>query len=816
MTSRHPEAPAFSRVIRLVLFLGLPLVFWFGFFANLAWVPDTNDARTPVGFIHYDIYRLYYPSLHAYFNQLTHGILPLWDPYRAVGFPSMGSYLFGVFYPLNAPFLFFSVPIALAVTALLHFMLSLWGMFRFLRGFRLAAPAAMMGGLVYTFSGFMAFSLWHPSLFQMLATVPLVFALGDRWARKGGMDRAVLLGIAMGIQGLAGYLQGTVYMLYALVPFLVVRSLSRLPWRVMLRRRVPEGAVAAILAAAVMAVVVLPTAELSRQSIRKPGGLTLEDAHPIGPLSVVEYLTGLLDPVNPYPTEEKPGTNVGVYYFRGFPYVGIAALLLALAAPFTARRRRWSVFFAALAFGSVLLALGSHTPAFRLFHQVVPTGDWFRFPRRFLALTAFSVAILVALSLDGWIVRKATPGTRRLTRAAWLLPGLSALVLGAAGWLWYRMGQIPAPAFARIALLVSAALAGGLVLQRVRHVGWRRAAITLLCLVLAADAFSRNRNTVLHPSSDPAPYAALQAGRDYLKNHAGWDRIYLQRIGGKLRNHLPAKIGLLDGYLTCMDYEALTLERYARYTNLLSRGTTRLQLGFAGNRPIHLSEWTYHNSRLFDYMSTRFLAVETGTHREKELEKLKDKDGTGHLLRRVFTSESMSIFENPHHVPRVRFVTGVRVEHDPERALHALLDPGLDPLKTVVLEAPPPPRSGTSNEVSSVPAMATRSRASLVHYSPNRVEIEVSAPGAGFVVLTDQFYPGWKAQIDGRPAAILRADYLFRAVPVPTGHHRIVMRFQPRSFWQGTAITLAALLAGALVAGFVRLRRRRAKRRASG
>jgi uncharacterized membrane protein YfhO len=82
-------------------------------------------------------------------------------------------------------------------------------------------------------------------------------------------------------------------------------------------------------------------------------------------------------------------------------------------------------------------------------------------------------------------------------------------------------------------------------------------------------------------------------------------------------------------------------------------------------------------------------------------------------------------------------------------------------------------------------------------------------PKNGYLVLSEIYYPGWRATIDGAPEEVLRADWNLRAVPVPAGRHALEFRFAPDSFARGawiSSLTLAGCL-GALV--MIRMRRRR-------
>ena len=94
--------------------------------------------------------------------------------------------------------------------------------------------------------------------------------------------------------------------------------------------------------------------------------------------------------------------------------------------------------------------------------------------------------------------------------------------------------------------------------------------------------------------------------------------------------------------------------------------------------------------------------------------------------------------------------------------------------------------------------------AEVVRYEPNAIELATRSAGPAFLVLSEVFYPGWRALIDERDAPIVRTDYVLRGIELPPGPHRVRVVFRPGSVMLGLAISLATaagLTAFALMRG---------------
>jgi len=158
----------------------------------------------------------------------------------------------------------------------------------------------------------------------------------------------------------------------------------------------------------------------------------------------------------------------------------------------------------------------------------------------------------------------------------------------------------------------------------------------------------------------------------------------------------------------------------------------------------------------------------------------------GHF--RLAHSGDVKIYENLDMLPRAFTVHEAEAAPDDETALSLMQDPAFDPATELVLSTDEIVLAGQDMEL-----LQDGESARVTHYAPERVEVELNAPAPGYLILTDAWYPGWEATVDGEPAPILRADLLFRAVAVDAGTQRVVFTFRPASLRVGAAISLAAL-----------------------
>jgi hypothetical protein len=228
-------------------------------------------------------------------------------------------------------------------------------------------------------------------------------------------------------------------------------------------------------------------------------------------------------------------------------------------------------------------------------------------------------------------------------------------------------------------------------------------------------------------------------------------------------------------------YNAVQLASYVRYVEAMNgrgqdyHGANVLPQGL--------------DSPLFDLLNVRHLIVPAGIGpgSPESLQMLKRERPT------VYAGNHVEVLENGDAFPRAWIVHSAR-EARSDRALDLLASGAVDAREVALLETPPPDLEE--------PVEPSEDRAVIMEYGADEIELETSTGARGLLVLSEVYYPAWKAYVDGEPVPLHKADYLLRAVPVPAGDHTIELRYESRTLQLGIAISLAASLALAALAFF--------------
>ncbi len=160
-------------------------------------------------------------------------------------------------------------------------------------------------------------------------------------------------------------------------------------------------------------------------------------------------------------------------------------------------------------------------------------------------------------------------------------------------------------------------------------------------------------------------------------------------------------------------------------------------------------------------------------------------------LRRIYRDDEIMVIENLASFPRAYVVPSARVAPDGYNALSAMLDTRFDPAREVMLEPGELPISlaagGSSN-----PQARGLAPAEALLAETDRVAYRATAPDGGYFVHVANFFPGWRATVDGQETEVLQANSLFRAVPLPPGEHVVELRYEPYAVALGIRVTAAA------------------------
>jgi hypothetical protein len=729
--------------------------------------------------------------------------IPLWNPHIMAGRPYLADAQSAVLSPFSVPAYVLPLWKALGVMAALKLFVASFGMYLFGRVLGMRFAGALLAGVVFAFGTFFVVWLAWP-LTNIFPLIPYLLLVTELLIRRPGPLPVAGLAALVGLQFLGGHPETSFHVIVVTTLWFAFRTL--LAWRqggrersALVRPTVAYGA-AILLGTALAAITLVPLLEFFVHSGDYERRLNSDPSHSSSRFLGAFFLSDYWG----RPTQTATAAFVSN---RGYYAGGITLMLASVALILRPTATRVAlVVFGAL---TTLVVLGIDPVAF-LVYQL--PGFRTAHNGRMVIFVLLALALLAGWGLDELTSSERAPATRRrlalgAAAALFLVPFAWMLVAGtidlgvlkpALKVAWgFRDPPVAttveelaavAPIVRMSALMQWTVLAGlgllvvgvGLGFARSWHVPVAALAAVAV-FVAAGDLFRANMG--FNPSI-PIEHAEqpVTPGIRYLQERAPSRFVGMGQVGAQqpLGVDLAMRYGLYDA----RGYDFPVEKRYDRLW--------RAEVGPPGEvvPPTAFALPTARALRTLDLLSVSDVM----------------QDPTGDPLRLpglrlAYEGPDARVYSNANALPRVFLVDRQRTVEGEDAALAAVTDPSVDKRAVAITEEP----------IEGLPASApsgSAGSARLTKYGRDEAVAEVDAARPSLLVLTDVYFPGWKAKVDGREVDVERVDYLLRGVRVPAGAHTVKLTYEPASWRVGWIVSVLALIA---IAGLALLGRRWAR-----
>ncbi|MDE2803569.1 MAG: hypothetical protein OXN18_00330 [Gemmatimonadota bacterium] len=769
-----------------------------------------------------DTLALGYMARAFFAEQLAAGDFPSWNPRLLGGIPFIEALSAGdSIYPTSLLYYFMEPYRALGWKLVLHVLAGGFFMYGWARGLGLERSAATLGGLAWLLAPVIVTLVLpgNDGKLMVSSLAPLVFWAADSVFRSPSGKTGAGLAGAVALASLTTQFQ-TAYFLFGSVGAYAVFRTVRLwrgrghcvPGNSHLRAAVSRFGLfllCAVLGAGIASVQLIPAAEYVTESSRRIA--TTLEATPEEAIAYSsswslhpEEVAGLVVPEfvgnSGADADWARGTYWGRNAFKGnHEYLGIPVLLLAVFALFGRRRRALRWFMAALSLLWLLFALGTHTPVWRLFYEVVPGISLFRVPSISAFLVSFGATTLFALGVDD-LVREAPSrvGFFRTRRGRALLGCLGLLVVGlllqssgALGRMWTTVvyPDVDQRGLATLAAaapfitrgFVVAVLLGILTMASL-WAGLERkipltVALAALGLLVSLDLGRVDRAFI--DTWDFHAWAATDNNTRFLQ--------------GRRDSGPPFRVADLRGDDQNVDLAMFGLDLFAgHHPNDLAR--YRQLLGLEASR--REGRNTRHQNVL-RLMNVKYLVWPEGAAGGPPYEGAQRMSSaqTGRGVEAVYAYPGLDR----------AWLAGASTVMDDDLALERILARDFDPASEAVLSAP-------------VPIAPVADASGSVEWqmdTPGHRRLTVRSDGPALLVVSENWFPGWEAEVDGRSTPVHRVNLTLQGVEIPgPGEHSVVLRFTAPTVQSALRVTVFCGFATLLMlsASFVPALLRRRKR----
>ena len=709
-----------------------------------------------------------FPWRHLTFSSLTQGIIPLWNPYQHMGMPFMAGLKPMVFYPLN---LLFILGESTSWNALLFLQIFLALVFAYTlaRDLKLGVFPSALVSFGFSLNSLMVGTLEFGSDGHSLLWLPLLLFCVKRYLDTTGGKYLIFLALSLASAVLAGQLQYVGYSLVLLFAFILFYGR-------LIKARVSRFVslfISIVLGLGISAVQLVPSIELFSHSHR---GL-------LDPVQAREIFTrGLISPFQlarlfaPDFFGNPVSRDLSIAYIETSGYFGIIPLFFSLIAIFFIKNNSITKFFSTVFIASLLLSLKGVGEILYLFKIPVLTsgsGD------RVFSLVLFSGAILSGFGVHEFM----RSGNTRKKIFSLVLFSLAYIAIVAVGVIVQKINGQSVTAFLYNFRYSSLILIVFSIVTTAYLYFPKKTLFMLFVISLTFFDLFRLGYRFLTFSNEKFLYPALNVTK-FVKEAS---QESLSRTFGLAEPELPTFLGVY----TAETYNPLYLTRTGFLMQTL-QGKRDEKIS-KDNKNIFTSDGD-DLKRSLDFLGISLIVV--GVDENPSLKYFHtDKFESNFDL--LYKDDRHVVYRNTGAFPRFGLYYEAQEVKSDEEALDNIANGSIDFRKIILLEEKLPilePGTGS---------------AKLINSTVNSLSFETKTNTPALFYISDTYFPGWEAKVNGKTQKIYRANYNFRAVLVPEGDSTVEFMYAPSSFRLGVVISVVSLL---LVAGLSLFQSKNSKR----
>lgn len=774
-----------------------------------------------------------YRAMYAFVKQsLGQGHFPFWNPYLYTGVPQFAVGEPPLLYPPGW-LLFTALPysLSLALTLVLHQMWAGLGVFCLGKWYRWDTLACWLAGISWALSGVLSsMNSLHP-LLMTAAWIPWLFLALEQMGNGRARSGVRIFVLCYSCQLLSGhleivYFETLLFLLYFLICFLNNKLISLKTSLCFLSAGIASVAIAMLQ--------LLPSLYYSGLSIRKDGmGLDAAQYWSVAPLlSLMMILPDLKGNFYANASLNILGGEPAFDYALLFPslYLGVASFFfLSFTVLLVKKNRKIVAWFSILCF-AFLLSLGKYFPLYALFYLYLPGMSFFRYPIKFLIFVSLAIAILSGWGLDAFLKGDFSPKKKLF------LMGYPLIWLSIYLFILFRKDVLTQYLFAQTEALneysstyqdwaevTSSALSQqfgqaailivllSALLAAYFFYGQRRCLIQCLMMsVVAFDLTSSAINIVWVAESgvfEKPSELVLALKQAHLDQNSQFRYRLLPQAGPIPEQFRPELKNTGFFYSTLYMYNTLQSNFGSEWG---FRNTEGVWPGVTFKNSVIQDAFnqSYQHQRydilqeLDKILATKYLIA---PHPKPYLRDFYQKSAAYEQYA-YFPLSDTFVFELKDAVPRARFTRqAIQTESDQNMldALSKSKQLGFDFAKQVTLLKDDALQESLRRVAPEEDLRFREVAPVLIEQGPNRIRVELETPYSGYLVLSDQNLPGWKAFEADKEIPLLLANYMHRAVRLSPGKHQVIFEYEAPGFKIGFWISVFGLLIFALALRFL-------------